>query len=225
MPNTQSFSIIFLCGGSGSRAKLSLPKQYHLLERKPLFHYSLETLLALSPVQLCVVCEEKYQSFFLPYGITVFALPGPRRQDSTEQGLSALTTPVDYVLVHDSARPFIRKSDALKLLDLRGQESAAALGTKAVSTLRQGSKTHYSVNVIPRDDIWQMQTPQLIKTTTLQQGLDLAKQRQLTITDDVCCAELLGQPVKLLEGSPSNIKITTPEDISYAEFVLKQGSL
>lgn len=216
-----SFSVIFLCGGVGSRAQLSTPKQYHKLCGLKLFQHSLEPLLRLEPLELCVVCEKGYQELFQPIAPNcLFAQPGLRRQDSTEHGLKALSKPVDYVLIHDSARPCVSDKALHRLLSHLGKQNAATLACKATSTLRISDALDYGIKVLPRESIWEIQTPQLVRKDLLEQGLKIAKERQILLTDDVAAIELLGYPVKLVENDRTNIKITYPEDLLYAEFLL-----
>lgn len=224
MTRDMSFSIIFLCGGTGSRTNLPIPKQYHKIAGKELFRYSLETLLKLPYKECCVVCESAYQELFTNITSSfIFASPGKRRQDSSENGLKALRAPVEYVLVHDSARPFITQQALTRLLSCLGKEEAATLGCPASSTIRIASSHQYGQTTPPRELVWEIQTPQLIKTHILEKGLNLAKERNLTLTDDVACLELLGGSPQLVQGERSNIKITTPEDLQYAEFFLNQN--
>jgi 2-C-methyl-D-erythritol 4-phosphate cytidylyltransferase len=218
-----SFSVIFLCGGQGSRTLLSVPKQYHKLGGKELFHYSLEFLQSIQPTQLCIVCEKSYEELFTKVApLCLFAKPGSRRQDSTENGLNALTQPVEYILVHDSARPFITRQAVDKLLSYLGKQEAATLASKATSTIRISDKESFGKMVPQRELTWDIQTPQLIKQDILTKGLKLAKEQHILLTDDVAAAELLGYKVKLVENEKSNIKITYPEDLLYAEFLLSK---
>lgn len=223
MTQDLSFSVIFLCGGQGSRTLLSAPKQYHKVCGKELFHYSLDILQSIKPKQLCVVCEKPYEELFTKVApLCLFAHPGPRRQDSTENGLKALTQPVEYVLVHDSARPFITKKAIDNLLSYLGKQEAATLASKATSTIRISDSEDVGLSVPQRELIWDIQTPQLIKKDVLHKGLKLAKKQGAFLTDDVAAAELLGFKVKLVENDRSNIKITYPEDLLYAEFLLSK---
>ena len=179
--------------------------------------------MELEPKELCVVCEKCYEKLFLPFApLCLFARPGSLRQDSTENGLKALTQPVEYVLVHDSARPFITKKAVDNLLCYLGRQEAATLASKATSTMRTSDKEDLGTCVLLRENTWDVQTPQLIKKTLLAQGLKLAHERNLILTDDVSAAELLGYRVKLVENDKSNIKITYPEDLLYAEFLLSK---
>lgn len=219
-----SFSIVFLCGGIGSRANLPIPKQFHKIAGKELFQYSLETLFKLPFKEFCVVCDQAYKELFIKKAPgCLFAAPGARRQDSTENGLKALKASVDYVLVHDSARPFVTQQALNHLLAHLGKEEGVTLGYLATSTMRIATSDMYGQSTLPRELTWEIQTPQLIKTNILEKGLNIAKERNLTLTDDVACLELLGGSPKLVQGERSNIKITTPEDLQYAEFFLNKN--
>ncbi len=220
-----SFSIIFLAGGSGQRMGNVIPKQYLLLRNKPIALYSFEVFASLPEVdQLIVVCEPKYQALFkeipLVHSISIhFALPGKRRQDSVYHGLQ-LIEGNPLVCVHDSARPFIDSQIVRKTVEAANVCGAAAVGVKAKSTIKICDRAQRVIETPNRDSLWEVQTPQVVRYSILKEGFDYSLKHSLTVTDDVSLVELLEKQVNIIEGSYSNIKITNPIDLIYAEQLL-----
>lgn len=210
-----TISVILLAGGHGSRMKCNLPKQYLELHGKPIAHYSLEMFLSMSDVQeVIVVCDPAYCHYFSSYGVK-FALPGERRQDSLYNGLKAASC--EWICVHDSVRPFITVEMTQRLFADGKKMGAATVGMPMKWTVKLCKENNLVQNTLDRNLVWEGQTPQFLSKTVLLSGFSHAIEHDLTVTDDVSLAEIIGHPVKLVEGAYNNIKITTPEDMIIAQ--------
>ncbi len=215
--STELLSVILLAGGKGLRMGSAVPKQFLLLKSKPIACYSLEVFLSLPEVnEVIVVCAPEFQSIFSSYPVK-FAIPGERRQDSVFNGLREVTSNGSWVCVHDGARPFINREMIQRLFTVGKQIGAATVGMPVKCTVKQCAEENFVGSTLVREQIWEIQTPQLLSRHLMEQGFQIAKERQLTVTDDVSLAELIPHPVKLVEGSYSNLKITTHEDLMIAE--------
>ena len=209
---------ILLAGGTGSRMGSSIPKQFWLLQGKPVALYSLEVLISLTQVvEIVVVCSLEYRSLFSNYPVR-FALPGEQRQDSVYNGLCQVSDAIQWVAVHDAARPFITPSMVQNLFDQGKDVGAASLAMPAKNTLKEVQSGNQVSCTLNRSQIWEVQTPQLLKKEILEAGFAHAHTHKTLVTDDVSLAELMGHPVQLVQGSYQNIKITTPEDWAFAEW-------
>lgn len=221
-------SVILLCGGRGTRMGVDKPKQFLELQGKTIAHYSLDVLKKIQGiVEIIVVCDPAYRSFFLSYQDSLplhFALPGERRQDSVLNGLRALQSTPDLVCIHDSARPFINHAMASRTISAAADYGAATAAMPIKFTIKEHDGHQFVKNTPDRSLYWEIQTPQVIKTELLKKGFEHVIQHHLTVTDDVSIVELLNLPVKLVEGSYNNLKITTPDDLVLAECLLKQIS-
>jgi len=212
-------SVILLSGGMGSRMNQSLPKQYLSLLGKPIIHYSLEIFSSISEIdEIIVVCEKEDQKYFTQSSKPItFAQPGERRQDSVFNGLQATSSKSELICVHDGARPFISTEMVLEVLKTGYKEKAAVVGVPVKFTVKI-AKDNQTVETTPdRSKVWEIQTPQVVEKAMLIQGFKHAETYGLDVTDDVSLVEHLGLPVKLVMGSYSNLKITTPEDLLLAK--------
>jgi 2-C-methyl-D-erythritol 4-phosphate cytidylyltransferase len=217
-------SAILLAGGQGSRMNSKIAKQYLELNDKPLILYSYETFLESPEIdEIVVVCSPEYQRLFHQNTNkrVVFALPGERRQDSVYNGMMAASADASFICVHDGARPFMTLEAITKVLKAANSAGAAAIGTPVRYTIKQVDRG-LNVQCTPdRSTLWEMQTPQVVAKEVLVKGFAHAKLHGITVTDDVSLAELVGNKVKLVEGSHDNIKITVPSDLIFAHQILK----
>lgn len=213
------FSVILLAGGIGRRMKADIPKQYLLIQNKPLALYSFEVFLSLPEAEeIVVVCNQEYEPLFNAYQedkrIT-FAASGLRRQDSVYNGMQKLRKGNEnrLICIHDSARPLIDATLVRRVVHMADHWDAAVAGVQVKSTIKVCDGAQVVINTLDRTHLWEMQTPQVINLELLREGFDQVREKNLTVTDDVSLVELIGKPVKVVEGCYSNIKVTTPEDL------------
>jgi len=231
--------IVLLAGGTGSRMKANMPKQFLLLDNVPVLHYSLDLFLERLPAraqgkgmsgppQVVLVMDPKYQPEYQPIvdkykGRLAFANPGVERQGSVENGLTKLvelSSSCDYVAIHDSARPLVTIEEIEHVVRDAKECGAAVLGVPCKATIKESEDGCTVLRTIPRARLWEVHTPQVIKIDTLQRGFAKVQEEGLEVTDDVSIVEALGEPVKLTLGEYTNLKITTPEDMDVASAVL-----
>lgn len=212
---------ILLAGGVGTRMKSVKPKQFLTLDHLPISTYSLNSFNAVDSIQtLVVVAQPQYRELFQSKKEIRFASPGERRQDSVYQGLLQIDETYDYVIVHDTARPFVTSTKILELIKGIQEADAACLAVPVKYTIKEAALETFVKRTLDRATLWEIQTPQIIKRDLLVRGFEVAHQKQLTVTDDVSFAELLNGSVKLVLGDEKNFKITTPEDLIYAEYLI-----
>lgn len=222
----KSVSVILLAGGKGKRMGASMPKQYLPLLGQPIALYSFFTFSRMPQVkEIIVVCDPSYQDIFedAKENIQVklkFALPGKERQDSVYSGLQEVDSNSKLVCIHDSARPLVWTEDVEKVLKDGWLVGAAVLGVPAKATIKEANSESFVVKTLDRKTLWEMQTPQVIKPELLKKGFELVNREGLEVTDDVSIVEHLKHPVYITEGSYTNIKVTTPDDLLLAERIL-----
>jgi 2-C-methyl-D-erythritol 4-phosphate cytidylyltransferase len=127
----------------------------------------------------------------------------------------------ELVCIHDAARPFITKESVLDVITAAKELGAATLGMPLKFTVKECYASLLVKNTLNRNNIWEIQTPQVIRRDLLLEGFNHINHEGITVTDDVSVVEVIGHPVKLVKGSYNNIKITTPDDFSFSEHLLK----
>lgn len=198
-----------------------LPKQYHLLAGKPVALHSFEQLCSHPEIsEICVVCDRSFEHLFTASIPLFFARAGRERQDSLQNGFNCLKNK-NHVLIHDAARPFLTRSDLHALIKAGKEHAAATLAHPAIATIKRATQEGVVMQTLQRDELWETQTPQMVRYDILEKGLEKIATKSFAVTDDVSIAELMGYPVKLVKGSRFNIKLTTPEDLLLAPAIYK----
>lgn len=213
-------SAILLAGGVGSRMGEQVPKQYLPLHGKSIALYSVELFMAIEEIgEIIVVCEQRYQKMFPP--TLRFAKPGIRRQDSLYHALELIAEESEMVVIHDAARPLVTRDILRRAIEGCREQGAAAVGVLAKSTIKESCEGGFVKKTLDRSLLWEIQTPQVIRSALLKRAVDHAKKHSLEVTDDVSLVEAVNHPVKIIEGSYQNIKITTAEDLKLAEILMR----
>jgi 2-C-methyl-D-erythritol 4-phosphate cytidylyltransferase len=214
-------SAVIVAAGEGRR--FGRPKALVTLRGRPLLAWSLDVLRAVPAVTECVVVvreETLEEAEALLGGPGRAVIGGSRRQDSVENGARATREDADLVLVHDAARPLVRPAEVAAVLDAADAYGAAVLAIRARDTIKRADAGGFVVETPPRETLWHAQTPQVARRDLLLEGLEAARREGRTVSDDVAVVEALGHPVRLVEGSADNLKITTPGDLPLAEAIL-----
>lgn len=154
-----------------------------------------------------------------------WALGGKERQDSVFSGLTALSQDIEHVFIHDCARPMIHPESLRQLAEAVRRNKAAVLCHRIVDTIKRAAGTQAdpllcTLQDVPRDDLWGMETPQAFERNLITEAYRKIQENQQRVTDDTAAVSLLGHPVSLVENPHPNPKLTTPRDLPYLEFLL-----
>jgi 2-C-methyl-D-erythritol 4-phosphate cytidylyltransferase len=214
--------------GRGARVGGDIPKQYLPLAGRPLILHTLERLSAHPLIAgLMIVLgaqDELWPALDQLNGKPVLTtLGGAERCDSVLAGLRAL--PVDvaddaFVLVHDAARPCVRRVDISRLIELAAPAGGGLLGAPLRDTLKRANADGRSQVTEPRDQRWRAFTPQMFRRGELSAALHAACEAGITVSDEAMAMERVGLAPLLVEGAEDNIKVTTAADFALAEFLL-----
>lgn len=150
---------------------------------------------------------------------------GKERQDSVRNAISCLTAEHELVVIHDGVRPLLEKEMLEKTIQIAIKEGAAITGVPVKDTVKSLNKSGMIKKTVDRKNLFLIQTPQVFKKEIILKAYAVAYQEQYYGTDDSSLVERLGIPIKLVEGSYENIKITTPEDLLLAELIAKKRKL
>ncbi len=175
-----------------------------------------QTLIVISPEDI-EFFKEKYAPNLAFMNIEIVA-GGAERSDSVRNGLARVQTDVDFVAIHDAARPLLAKEWIDRVFKAAEQTGAAIPGVRVTSTLKRVNAKGFIEETVSRDSLWEAQTPQVFRRELLMQAY--SKQGNLKPTDEAQLVEQFGHPIAMVEGSPINMKITTPEDLRLAEAAL-----
>lgn len=227
---------IVLSAGRGTRMQSDIPKQYMPLNDKPVLYYSLKAFQDSSVSSIILVTGKEELEFcqkeiIEKYNITKVSavVPGGKeRYHSVYEGLKKLKD-YDYVLIHDGARPCVNVDIIERSIQSAIEEEACVVGTPVKDTIKIANENGYAVATPDRSTLWMIQTPQSFSYsliynayTELMGRIKSEPENVPSITDDAMVVEYIyGKKVKLILGSYTNIKITTPEDIRVAEGFLK----
>ena len=229
--------------GVGSRFGAALPKQYVQIAGRTVLEHTLRRLLAEPQIVQVAVVLARDDAWFeqevrLPENLAAklrtLYCGGESRAESVFNGLNSLLRhgvirPDDKVLVHDAARCCLPQSALNRLLDTldtdpHAQQHGALLAIPVADTLKRQAAPHlvHSAQTIPREGIWQAQTPQAFQAALLHRALSQSDLSQ--ITDDASAVEQLGLQPALVTGDSRNIKLTRPDDAALAEYFLQQAA-
>ncbi len=219
--------------GVGSRMGSDCPKQYLTLEGLPLLHHSLGALLrhpGIDSVAVALHPEDHWADTvpILADHRVIRVAGGAERADSVLAGLDALVAQAsdrDWVLVHDAARPCLSERDLQDLIkQVIASGTGAILAQPVVDTLKRAEADAKVSSTVDRTGLWRAQTPQMFRFGALRESLRQALSAGLAITDEASAMEWAGHPVQLVEGSPSNLKVTVADDLALAAFYLAQNA-
>jgi 2-C-methyl-D-erythritol 4-phosphate cytidylyltransferase len=229
---TMTYQVIIPAAGQGKRMGAGKNKLLLELNHKPVFIHTLKVfdedelcegiILAIHPQD-----EEEFKSLLEKYQVKkVLALVpgGKERQDSIYHALKTVKSD-GIILVHDAARPFILKKHIHRLLDTAQVTGAAIMGVPAKDTMKT-VHDHMVMATVERSSLWAVQTPQAFHFSLLYRAYEQAVKDCYIGTDDSSLVERISHPVTIVEGDYDNIKLTTQEDLFFAEAILKkrQGS-
>ena len=225
---------LIVAAGTGSRMSGAIkPKQFLLVNNKPLMIYTIEAFQMHDDIDAIVVVtgegyEDQVKNWCKEYNLSkvkAVVLGGDSRQESVYNGLQAIkgmdTKDSDIILIQDAARPLVSKDIISKNIEACIEFDAVDTVIKANDTIIS-SKSGETINDIPnRSELYQSQTPQTFKFGLIYEAHENAKAGKIpNVTDDAKLVISTGKEIHLVEGSKQNFKVTTPDDLVMFEALL-----
>lgn len=224
---------VVVAAGEGKRMGGDIPKPFLPLCGRPLILVTLSRFAASQTVRKVVLvtarkdvtqCEHLIRSDPQVRSLEcVFQAGGLRRQDSVREGLTRLDADCEVVVIHDGVRPLVSFRLIDQCVETALKEGAVVVGVPARDTIKFVAADRHVLSTPPRDSLWEIQTPQVFRTEIIREAHHRAVLEGIDATDDAMLVERLGKGITLLEGQRTNIKITGPEDLLFAEALIREG--
>jgi 2-C-methyl-D-erythritol 4-phosphate cytidylyltransferase len=199
------------------------------LDGKPVIYYSLLTFEEIDEISSILLVSDRKKLELLRDLIEKWRFKkveniiegGEERQDSVYNALKFISS-CDFVLIHDSARPLVSKN-LIKKLIMEGKEKKVVItGIPVKDTIKLINTDGKVERTLPRDKLWQIQTPQFFEFSLILSAYEKAMTERFYGTDDSVLVERLGIPVYIIEGEPWNIKITTKDDLELIKCLIRK---
>ena len=222
--------VLIVAAGRGTRLGCTQPKALLPLAGRPMLLYAVEPFLGLAADRPIVVvapsdAEDSFretlagafpdQAFLIVHG-------GAERQDSVRAGIASLDEDTELVIIHDAARPFVETETVELAVSAALEHGAATVAVPSVDTILEATGTDCVASVPDRSKLWACQTPQVFHVDRLLEAHQKAREDGMSATDDTALLINCGYSVKIVRGRPSNRKVTTADDVTWAEIFAAQ---
>jgi len=222
--------VVIAAAGRGTRMGMDINKQYIQVRGIPVLAMTLQKFDSCSLIDEIVVVTNKEEAEYCrmnvieKFGfkkIRAVTSGGDSRQKSVYNGLRELSADCDVVLIHDGARPFIDNDSIIACIDAACEYGAACVAVPVKDTVKLSDDCGFVDRTVDRSRLWQIQTPQAFKYGLIMDAHVKAAADDFEGTDDAMLAERAGSRVKIVMGSYYNIKITTIEDLVFADAICR----
>ncbi|KMY52570.1 2-C-methyl-D-erythritol 4-phosphate cytidylyltransferase [Bacillus sp. FJAT-27231] len=223
-----NYQVVIPAAGRGTRMKADKNKLLLLLRGRPVIIHTLEVFEkdpSCNGIILVVQPEEAsmFANLVSEYDVSKvkkLVHGGAERQESVYNGLKEANL-TDIVLVHDGARPFITIPIISRLVEKAAQAGAAIAAVPVKDTIKR-VEGGIVAETVERSSLWSVQTPQAFRMPLIMQAHEKAQVDHYVGTDEASLAERANIPVQIVEGDYDNIKLTTPEDLVFAEAIIQK---
>lgn len=224
---------IVVAAGRGRRMGADINKQFLHIKDRPILYYTLKAFEDSTLVDNIILvtaeneidyCKTEIVDKYNLRKVKNIVKGGTERRNSVYNGLTA-SAGNDIVLIHDGARPFISNKIIEDGIKFAKEFGACSCGVVPKDTIKVKTSDGFSESTLERNSLFAVQTPQCFKYDLILNCHEIADKSEINFTDDTSVVEYYGHKVYLYEGSYSNIKITTPEDLLVAEKILEKFTL
>ena len=223
----QALVAIVPAAGVGKRMLSACPKQYLQLGGETILEHTVKRLLSVKDICRVIIALGPEDGYFAETSLSkhpdvTTVVGGKERVDSVLAGLKAIDSDrYPWALVHDAARPCVPKQDIEALIGrCRETGEGGLLAAQVRDTMKRGNGSNQVVETVEREALWHALTPQMYPVKQLQAAIEKALEDKVQITDESSAIEHAGHTSLLVAGSSENLKITRPDDLALAEFIL-----
>jgi len=228
-PSNKKTVAIIPSAGMGRRMGSRKKNYLTLLDRPVLAHTlaafenaaSIQSVIIVVPPEDELFCRDEIVSRYGFKKVIAIVAGGAERQDSVKNGIKAAGSGFRLIAVHDGARPLVTPDIIDRTVEAALEHGAAIAAVPVKDTVKESSGG-FVRRTVPREALLSVQTPQAFSRETLEEAFKKAGEDGFTGTDESSLVERAGFAVRVVEGSYENIKITTPEDMAFAECILKK---
>lgn len=225
MIRNMKISAIIAAAGSGTRMGSDVSKQFIEIGGMPVLARTLSVFESAFKIDEIIIATRECDiddvwSIVQKYKIKKAAAVicgGETRQETISKALESVSG--EAVLIHDGARPFIKAEQINEVAEALYDNDAAALGIPVTDTIKT-VKDGYITGTIDRANLVSIQTPQGFKTDVIKKAHERAAENGITVTDDCALCEEMGIKIKVIQGSQTNIKLTTQGDLAIADGII-----
>ena len=233
MPSPRDVGVVIVAAGQGTRIVSDTPKQFLEIGGVPMLLRAIRPFACHPAVAHVVVVLRAADAaappaWLLPHAGSMLSLVagGAERSASVAAGLAALPPTCQLVLVHDAARPFIDIPLIDRVIEAARAGHAAVPALPVIDTIKEvdAGDPERIARTVPRESLRRAQTPQGFPRQLIEQAHSRARRNGAASTDDAELVERLGVTVRIVVGDPRNLKVTTAEDLEFAEYLARRGA-
>ena len=224
---------IIVAAGEGRRVGGSIPKAYFPIAGRAMILRTLDRCFAARSVDdiILVVANQEFArcEALLKADTALSNRPwrlqsgGATRQESVRRGLETVAADTEILVIHDGARPLVSPILIDRCVEGACEKGAVVAGVQVRDTIKIVADDCRVQSTPDRSGLWEIQTPQVFRRDLIVEGHDRAAREGIHATDDAMLVERMGTSVFVVEGDRSNLKITVPEDILFAEALIQAG--
>jgi len=224
---------IIVAAGEGRRLGKADAKAYLPLCGRPMLLRTLDKFCSAMHIGGFVVvtaapdlarCEEMLRADpALKHRPWILQSGGATRQESVKRGLEKVDADIEVIAIHDGARPFVSAGLIDRCVETAYDRGAVAVGLPVRDTIKVVSSERWVQSTPERSTLWEIQTPQVFQKELILEAHDRAVVQGIAATDDAMLVERMGAPVYVVEGERTNFKVTVPEDLLFAEALIREG--
>jgi 2-C-methyl-D-erythritol 4-phosphate cytidylyltransferase len=222
-------TVILVAAGKSTRMGSNTDKAFLSLGSRPVIAWSLLAFEQCPMIDQIVLVVRKEQMLAAKSVAQMFGISklrqvvagGSRRQDSVVNGMREMAPETRIVVVHDGARPCVTPELIEATIKTAKRNGCGVAASRVWDTIKYVERGLTVDRTVDRAKLWAVQTPQAFKVELLQRAYETVEEQKAVVTDEASAVELIGEPVRLVEWSRHNVKITTAEDLPLAAAVLK----